>query len=314
MTFVCVGLLLCIMCVIEWTKQTHTHTHMFPIYYSAVAVECCYQNTGIATSVAITMFQGDDLATAVGVPLFYGICEAAILAIYCLGAWKAGWTKAPKDENICVVIATSYEVQEATLADPEAIEVILGSPAKDGGGGWPSDLIFSTTSEGYQIDEESLHALEKGTSKSVDGTVDETITSELEKEQELDSPVSETKQDASAIRRHGSSHYSSLEADIPSPLTERTSVTSPALKTLAAPLDDENDTIPSGGIRLGLAMVSLRSRGNSKYAKAVSDVEVAVEGDEDEQNFEFPAISEATSRKASPGGHIPIPVEDKTID
>jgi hypothetical protein len=300
--------------IVDSTNK-QTHTYMFPIY-SAVAVECCYQNTGIATSVAITMFQGDDLATAVGVPLFYGICEAVILAIYCLGAWKAGWTKAPKDENICVVIATSYEVQEATLADPEAIEVILGSPEKDGGGGWPSDLIFSTTSEGYQIDEESLHALEKGTSKSVDGTVDdETITSELEKEQELDSPVSETTQDASAIRRHGSSHYSSLEADMPSPLTERTSVTSPALKTLAAPLDNENDTIPSGGIRLGLAMASLRSRGNSKYAKAVSDVEVAaVEGDEDEQNFEFPAISEATSRKSSPGGHISIPVEDKTID
>lgn len=280
--------------------------------YSAVAVECCYQNTGIATSVAITMFQGDDLATAVGVPLFYGICEAVILAIYCLGAWKAGWTKAPHDENICVVIATSYEVREATLADPEAIEIILGSPEKDGG--WPSDLIFSTTSEGYQIDEESLHALGKGTSMSVDATVDETITSELEKEQELDSPVSEATQDASAVRRHGSSHYSSLEAGAPSPLTERTTVVSPPLKTLAAPLDDENDTKSSGGIRLGLAVASLRSRGNSKYTKAVSDVEVAVEEDEDEQKFEFPAISPVTSRKSSPGGHIPISVEDKTID
>ena len=280
------------------------------------------------------MFQGDDLATAVGVPLFYGICEAVILAVYCLGAWKVGWTKAPKDENICVVIATSYEVQEATLADPEAIEIILGSPSEKDGGGWPSDLIFTTTSEGYQIDEESLHALssegcchqiddegslpalfEKGsTSKSVDVTVDETIMSEFEKEYELDNPVSETAQDATAIRRHGSNHYSSLEVDVPSPVTERDSVSSPALKTLPAPLDDENNTMSSGGIRLGLAMTSLRSRGNSKYTKAVSDVEVAAEGDEDEQNFEFPSISEVTSRKSSPGGHIPIPVEDKTID
>lgn len=80
----------------------------------AVAVESCYQNTGIATSVALTMFSGneDDLATAVGVPLFYGIIEAVMLAIFCLVCWKIGWTKAPPDENLCVVIYNSYEVEE----------------------------------------------------------------------------------------------------------------------------------------------------------------------------------------------------------
>lgn len=59
----------------------------------AVAVEGCYQNTGIATSIAVTMFSGNELAEAIGVPLFYGICEATILAVYCLICWKISWTK-----------------------------------------------------------------------------------------------------------------------------------------------------------------------------------------------------------------------------
>jgi hypothetical protein len=121
----------------------------------AVAVEACYQNTGIATSVAITMFSGQDLATAVGVPLFYGICEAVILAVYCLICWKAGWTKAPANENICVVIATSYEVEKARLESPNAIEVVYNTNQKDEED--IEDLVFTQTLEGYQVDEESLH-------------------------------------------------------------------------------------------------------------------------------------------------------------
>lgn len=122
----------------------------------AVAVECCYQNTGIATSVALSIFSGDDLATAVGVPLFYGICEAVLLAIYCITCWKIGWTKAPSDENICIVLATSYEIKEMELQDPNAIEVVLGYPKE---GGLPQDLIFSTTQYGLEIDENSLNSI-----------------------------------------------------------------------------------------------------------------------------------------------------------
>jgi hypothetical protein len=121
----------------------------------AVAVEACYQNTGIATSVAITMFSGQDLATAVGVPLFYGICEAVILAVYCLLCWKAGWTKAPANENICVVIATSYEVEKAQLESPNAIEVVYNTNQKDEED--IEDLVFTQTLAGYHVDEESLH-------------------------------------------------------------------------------------------------------------------------------------------------------------
>ena len=85
----------------------------------SLAIGCCYQNTGIATSVAINMFQDPvDRAQAVAIPLFYGILEAIVIVIYCLWAWKVGWTKAPKDEKLCVILATSYEV-----VDDDAIQV-----------------------------------------------------------------------------------------------------------------------------------------------------------------------------------------------
>jgi len=75
-----------------------------------VAIECCYQNTGIATSVALTMFEGKDLADAVGVPLYYGLVETLLLGAYCVIAWKSGWTKAPIDEKFSKILSTSYEI------------------------------------------------------------------------------------------------------------------------------------------------------------------------------------------------------------
>eukprot|EP00816_Leptocylindrus_hargravesii_P008736 CAMPEP_0196822904 /NCGR_PEP_ID=MMETSP1362-20130617/85252_1 /TAXON_ID=163516 /ORGANISM="Leptocylindrus danicus, Strain CCMP1856" /LENGTH=343 /DNA_ID=CAMNT_0042202593 /DNA_START=238 /DNA_END=1269 /DNA_ORIENTATION=- len=77
-----------------------------------VAVECSYQNPGIATSVALSMFEdANDRALALGVPLYYGGMEAAILGVYCLICWKCGWTKAPKDENFFVILGATYEVE-----------------------------------------------------------------------------------------------------------------------------------------------------------------------------------------------------------
>jgi hypothetical protein len=61
--------------------------------------------------VAITMFDDpEERAQAVAVPLLYGIYTAGAIAVFCLYSWKAGNTKAPKDENLCVVISTTYEV------------------------------------------------------------------------------------------------------------------------------------------------------------------------------------------------------------
>lgn len=96
----------------------------------AVAVEACYQNTGIATSVALTLFKDRKLASAIGVPLYYGIVEAVLLAIFCLVCWKLGWTKAPANENLCVVLYHSYEVDDEELRQEElaAASGELGQP------------------------------------------------------------------------------------------------------------------------------------------------------------------------------------------
>ena len=90
------------------------------------------------------------------VPLYYGIAEAVILAIFCLGCWKIGWTKAPANENICIVIATSYEVEKARLENPNAIEVVH-NPKQDDGNNNIEDLVFTQTTEGYKVDEEALN-------------------------------------------------------------------------------------------------------------------------------------------------------------
>lgn len=42
---------------------------------------------------ALTMFKGEELAEALGVPLFYGMVEAVSVAVYCVIAWKLGWSK-----------------------------------------------------------------------------------------------------------------------------------------------------------------------------------------------------------------------------
>ena len=79
----------------------------------SVGVECCYQNVGIATSAAVAMFDDPiDKGQALCVPLFYGLMEAVVLGIYCIIAWKLGWTKAPRDEKFCKMIVTTYEVED----------------------------------------------------------------------------------------------------------------------------------------------------------------------------------------------------------
>ena len=84
-----------------------------------VGVECVYQNVGIATSVALAMFDGQEQAEAMGVPFFYGFVEGALLTAYCLVAWKCGWTKAPKDTPLLTTIFTSYEVLAVEIAEKE---------------------------------------------------------------------------------------------------------------------------------------------------------------------------------------------------
>ena len=71
----------------------------------AISIECCYQNTAIGTSVAVTMFSDPtEQAEAVSVPLVYGMVEAILIGFYCIWAWKAGWTKAPADEKVSLFV------------------------------------------------------------------------------------------------------------------------------------------------------------------------------------------------------------------
>jgi predicted Na+-dependent transporter len=87
-----------------------------------ISIESCYQNVGIATSVSMAMFYGDDLARAVAVPFYYGIVQALLTFVYCIVAWKLGWTKAPTDVSFWTMISTSYEIlniQEEGGEEPE---------------------------------------------------------------------------------------------------------------------------------------------------------------------------------------------------
>jgi len=103
-----------------------------------VAVECCYQNVGIATSLALTMFKGNDLNAAMGIPFFYGMCEALFVGGYCVFCWKAGWSKAPADESIWKVLYVSYEVLEVEMREIDEIEISM-SESSDGSGKLPAE-------------------------------------------------------------------------------------------------------------------------------------------------------------------------------
>lgn len=113
----------------------------------AISIECCYQNTGIATSVAVTMYSSADArAQAVAVPLFYGMVEAVAIGLYCLWAWKSGWTKAPCNERLCVVVAKSYEVEEDdTVGGEEDSTVVMGERDK------VCDFSLDDSNEGVEV-------------------------------------------------------------------------------------------------------------------------------------------------------------------
>ena len=61
-------------------------------------------------SIAAAIFNGDQLAQAIGIPVYYGFVEAVVVSAYCIWAWQRGWTKAPTDITLWKAITTSYEV------------------------------------------------------------------------------------------------------------------------------------------------------------------------------------------------------------
>mmetsp|Transcript_93572 Transcript_93572/g.195074 ORF Transcript_93572/g.195074 Transcript_93572/m.195074 type:complete len:399 (+) Transcript_93572:341-1537(+) len=96
----------------------------------AITVEVCYQNIGIASAVALAAYNDEPSKRidAAAVPVIYGFVEAVSLAIFCLIAWKVGWTYAPADENLRTIIRGDYQpkARSATVLDesPESPQVI----------------------------------------------------------------------------------------------------------------------------------------------------------------------------------------------
>ena len=99
---------------------------------ATVAVECAYQNPGIATTVALNMFEGDRASRAVGVPLYYGIVEAFGIGVFLLIAWKRGMTHAPADAPLLAVLRKNW--QEINKQQAAARDVEVPPPASPVGG------------------------------------------------------------------------------------------------------------------------------------------------------------------------------------
>ena len=74
------------------------------------------QNTGLALTIALSAMAPSDIGEASGVPLVYGIVEILVIPVFAMTAWRLGWTYAPKDENIFMVLAGNYQPKsEATM-------------------------------------------------------------------------------------------------------------------------------------------------------------------------------------------------------
>ena len=86
------------------------------------------------------MFKGNDLNEAMGVPFFYGMCEALFVGSYCAACWKAGWSKAPTNESIWKILYVSYEVLEVEMREINEIEVSM-SESSDGSGAKPPEKL-----------------------------------------------------------------------------------------------------------------------------------------------------------------------------
>ena len=75
----------------------------------AVAIECCYQNTGLALTIALSAMPPEDVGEASGVPLVYGLAEVCVIPIFAIAAWRLGWTYAPRDEPPCAALVGNYQ-------------------------------------------------------------------------------------------------------------------------------------------------------------------------------------------------------------
>ncbi|KAJ1621146.1 sodium bile acid symporter family-domain-containing protein [Pavlovales sp. CCMP2436] len=76
----------------------------------AICIECCYQNTALAIAVAVSVFPGDQASRAILVPLYYGIVEICLIAVFALAAWQLNWTLAPRTDSLLKCVSGNYQI------------------------------------------------------------------------------------------------------------------------------------------------------------------------------------------------------------
>jgi len=74
-----------------------------------VSVECVYQNTSIAMTSCLALFQGEDQSRGLAIALWYTGMQGAIILVYCFIAWKFEWTMAPSDEKFFKMLLKNYQ-------------------------------------------------------------------------------------------------------------------------------------------------------------------------------------------------------------
>ena len=125
------------------------------------------------------MFQGlaTERSQAVAVPLVYGLLEATCIPLYCIWAWKAGWTKAPPGESLWVVLAKSYESCDDDTNHPHAGALEEADACQDAVLWMGSDSTISYSPVGVQEINTSLIDDEKPSKYFQQEDEDETETS-----------------------------------------------------------------------------------------------------------------------------------------
>ena len=55
-----------------------------------MGIECCYQNTGLGLTIALSAFPADQRGKAAGVPLVYGMAEVVVIGAFAVFALLMG--------------------------------------------------------------------------------------------------------------------------------------------------------------------------------------------------------------------------------
>lgn len=76
---------------------------------TTVAIECVYQNTGLALAIALSAFPRSEASAAAAVPLVYGAAEIVFIFLFGVVAWRMGWTHAPSSDPFCKMVHADYQ-------------------------------------------------------------------------------------------------------------------------------------------------------------------------------------------------------------